>query len=110
VLFYAAGDFSGRINASGHSQAGLVGARQVAATNNPINGESTLTVAPYDDGENPVLQSRLMGSTNVSEFSHALIHGADTELDGAGSLNCTVGSAAWVDPLITLGTFTINDC
>jgi Right handed beta helix region len=110
VLFYAAGDFSGRLNASGHSQAGLVGARQVATTNNPINGESTLTVEPYDDGENPVLQSRLMGNTNVSEFSHALIYGSGTELDGAGSLNCSVGSEAWVEPAINLGTFTINGC
>jgi hypothetical protein len=49
-----------------------------------------------------------MGHTDVTGFSHALIYGSDTVLDG--SLTCDQGGNAWVEPGINLTGYTITGC
>ena len=104
VRFYESGDFDGRLLASDRSEVGLVGARQVStAANNRIDSGSSLRVEPGASGF-----SSLIGHTEVTGFSHALFYGASTEL--AGSLTCSAGGDAWVEPGIILTGYAIAGC
>ena len=105
VAFYESGEFWGRFFAVDRSVVQLLGARQQTALTNSIDDNSSLTVAPGDTGA-----SRLIGTTNVSGFSNALIYDVSTELNG--SLNCNAGGDAWVDPAVDLldPGFSINGC
>jgi hypothetical protein len=116
VLFYGAGPFSGQVTADDRSLAQLAGAQQQStgvtnnnvAFSNSISNNSSLRVEPGDDGADPV-ESRLMGTTNVGGFSHALFYGDNTIL--AGSLNCQSGGDAWVEASVDLAAgASINDC
>lgn len=115
VAFFGAGEFSGQLLADGQSEAQLVGARQVSTgvnnsnqLHNNISNNSSLRVGPGDDGVVTPIESRLMGTTDVREFSNALIFGAGTELEGV--LNCISAGDAWVDPAVDLTNFTFNGC
>jgi hypothetical protein len=106
VRFLESGDFDGRLLASDRSEVGLVGARQVStAANNRIDSGSSLRVEPGESGS-----SRLMGHTDVTGFSHALFYGAGTVLEG--SLTCSAGGDAWVEPGINLTApgYAISGC
>lgn len=103
VVFYDAGPFSGSIEAYGGSQAQVLGAQQQSNPGgNGIDGGSMLHVEPFSDS------SRLMGTTHVSGFSHALFRDGTTVLDG--SINCDSGGDAWADPAIGLGSVVISGC
>jgi hypothetical protein len=129
VVFYGAGDFWGQVQASEHSVAQLLGARQLstgvlrdASNTNPnatprsneISSGAELRVEPLDG--TVAGRSQLMGTTNVSEFSHALLYGTAPVGPGAisalvGSLNCMSGGDAWVDAEgVDLTNGSINDC
>lgn len=122
LAFYGAGNFWGQVVADGRSEAQLLGASQqstgqanpptnVTPRSNSISGGASLQVAPYDDGVAPPLASRLMGTTNVSGFSHALLYGegGSTVLDG--SLNCDSAGDAWKDAFVVLAAgASINGC
>jgi hypothetical protein len=104
IWFYEAGDFGGRVQAEDRSVIQLYGARQVSLTGtNWVNGGSSLRVDPGD-----TTTSGLIGNTGVSGFSNALFYGGSTTLDG--SLECNSGGDAWVEPGISLGSYTINGC
>jgi hypothetical protein len=127
MAFYGAGDFWGQILAWDRSEAQVLGARQLStgvirdASNpnpnsnprsNEISSGSSLRVEAWgtiDEGGS----SRLMGITNVTEFSHALLYGAAsggiTVLVGA--LNCDSAGDAWVDDAgVDLTAGSINGC
>jgi hypothetical protein len=107
VVFYECGDFQGRVEAYEKAIVQLYGARQQAIQNggNWVDTEASLRVEPGETGN-----AKLVGSTHINGFSHALFYGSGTELDG--SLNCDSGGDAWVEPGIDLVTpgYTINGC
>jgi hypothetical protein len=105
MAFYKAGDFGGYFQALDRSEAQLDGAWQQSNPGiNTIDGGSSLRVESLSGA------SRLMGHTDVTGFSHALIYGSDTVLDG--SLTCDQGGDAWVAPEIDLSApgYTISGC
>lgn len=125
VAFYGAGDFWGQVVAEGRSEAQLVGARQLSTgvvrdnsdpspnltpRSNIMSDGSMLRVHPLDN--TLAGSSRLMGITNVSEFSHALLYADSADGDSAlvGVLNCTSGGDAWVDAGVDLTTGSITGC
>jgi hypothetical protein len=120
VAIYAAGDFDGALMADGDSKVQLVGARQQstgwksetdhAPRSNSVSNGSSLRVDPWD---NTVAgSSRLMGITNVSEFSHALLYADSAGGDSAlvGALNCGSGGDAWMDAGVDLTAGSITGC
>jgi hypothetical protein len=127
VAFYGAGDFWGQIQASDRSEAQVLGARQLSTgvvrddshpvppgpnsnpRSNEISGGSSLRMEGWDTEE---LSSRLMGITNVREFSHALLYADSAGGDSAlvGDLNCGSGGDAWVDAGVDLTAGSINFC
>ena len=115
VTFYGAGVFSGQVTADDRSLAQLAGAQQQSTglnnnnvvLSNRISNNSSLRVEPGDDGVNTVA-SRLMGTTNVSEFSNALLFGGSTVLDG--TLNCSSAGDAWVEAGVVFTPGSITGC
>jgi hypothetical protein len=122
VAFYGAGDFWGQVQAYDRSEAQLVGARQLSTgvirddsnpnpnptpRSNQIGSNSSLRVEPLEDVV--VESSQLTGTTNVSEFSHALLYGDSTVL--AGTLNCGSAGDAIVEASVDLAPgASINGC
>ena len=127
VSFYGAGEFWGQVQAADRSQAQLYGARQQSTgvirddshTNpgpnstprsNLVGDNSSLRVEPWDDTE--AGSSRLMGTTEVATFSHALLYADSAGGDSAlvGALNCGSGGDAWVDAGVDLTAGSITGC
>jgi hypothetical protein len=125
VWLYNAGDFWGQVVAGDRSEVELYGARQQSTgvirdnsnpnpnpnpRNNLVWDNSMLRVDPWDNTLSG--SSRLMGTTEVADFSHALLYADSAGGDSAlvGDLNCTSGGDAWVDAGVDLTVGSINGC
>jgi hypothetical protein len=125
VWFYGAGDFWGQVEAGDRSEVALYGSRQQSTgvirdnsglnpnpnpRNNLVWDNSTLRVDPWDG--TAAGSSRLMGTTDVADFSHALLYG--TAVGGSsvlvGDLNCDSGGDAWVDAGVAFTPGSITGC
>lgn len=107
---FGAGDFTGRLFADDHSQAFVLGSRQLPSTTgtNVVDTFGMLWVAPLEDENAVMQQSTVSRPTNVSGFGRMLVRDASTI---SGNVQCSSAGDAWLDStVITPMGVTVTGC